>query len=169
MKELSNERIEQILHKESVKKEELVTILHGVYSRYMHLYEAYFADIDALNDDKIAELRKYHEETGSLIKYYYMDIPLDICIGLREFEEQYSDNLLGPEWRKYLSDYFEDFRKDSKSKGKSKEELKAEFAKQTLSSFYDAMGHVLRAGFGTGSKTADSVISGIAGLIFGGK
>ena len=31
--------------------------------------------MDALNEDKIAELKKYHEETESLIKYYYMDIP----------------------------------------------------------------------------------------------
>ena len=169
MIELSNERIEQILHKETVKKEELGTILRGIYSRYMHLYEAYFADIDALNDDKIAELRKYHEETESLVKYYYMDIPLDVCMGIREFEEQYSDNLLGPEWHKYLFDNYEDFRKNSKGKYKNKEELKAGFAKQTLTSFYDAMGYVFRAGFGTGSQTADSVISGVTGLLFGKK
>ncbi len=134
----------------------------------MHLYEAYFADIDALNEDKIAELKKYHEETGSLVKYYYMDIPLDICVGLREFEDNYSANLLGPEWHKYLMDSYEDFKKNNKDKYK-KESLKAEFAKQTLASFYDAMGYVFREGFGTGSQTADSVVSGITGLLFGKK
>ena len=75
MIKLSNERIEQILHEETVKKEKSATILRGIYNRYMRLYEDYFADIDALNDDKIAEFRNYHEETRSLIKYYYMDIP----------------------------------------------------------------------------------------------
>lgn len=97
MVELSKERIEQILHEETMKKEELETILRGIYTRYMRLFEKYFADIDALNDDEIAELRKYHEETGSLVKYYYMDIPLDICIGLKEFENKYSVKLLGSE------------------------------------------------------------------------
>ena len=56
MVELSNRRIEQILHEETAKKEELATILRGIYTRYMHLYESYFADIDALSDDKVAEL-----------------------------------------------------------------------------------------------------------------
>jgi hypothetical protein len=68
----------------------------------MWLYEKYFADIDALNDEKIAELTNYHEETLSLVKYYYMDIPLDICVGIKAFEEEYSANLLGAEWHKYL-------------------------------------------------------------------
>ena len=52
MVELSNERVDQILHEESQKTEELKTILRGVYIRYMRLYERYFDDIDALNDDK---------------------------------------------------------------------------------------------------------------------
>ena len=59
MVELSKERIDQILHEETTKKEELDTILRSIYTRYMHLFEKYFADIDALNDDRIAELRKY--------------------------------------------------------------------------------------------------------------
>ena len=83
MVELNNERIEQILHEETTKKEELETILRSIYNRYMWLYEKYFADIDALNDEKIAELTNYHEETLSLVKYYYMDIPLDICVGIK--------------------------------------------------------------------------------------
>lgn len=44
MIELSHERIEQILHEETVKKEDLDTILRGIYFRYMRLYERYFAD-----------------------------------------------------------------------------------------------------------------------------
>ena len=64
MVELSNERMEQILHKETAKKEELTTILRGIYTRYMLLYEKYFADIDALNDDEVTALKNYHEETN---------------------------------------------------------------------------------------------------------
>ena len=167
MIELSKERIEQILHEETIKKEELETILRSIYTRYMRLYEKYFADIDALNDDEIAELRKYHEETMSLVKYYYMDIPLDICAGIKEFENTYSVNLLGPEWHEYLFDSYEGFREKSKSKNKSEEYLKAEFAKQALAAFYEAMDYVFREGFGTGSQTAKSVVSGITGLLFG--
>lgn len=167
MIELTNERLDEILHKETVKKEELTTILRSIYMRYMRLYEKYFADIDALNDDEIAELRKYHEETGSLVKYYYMDIPLDICLGLREFEDKYSARLLGPGWHKFLFDCYEDFRKQNKGKSKSKKDLKSEFAEQALAAFYNAIGHVLREGFGTGSQTAKNVISGITGLLFG--
>ena len=167
MIELSNERLDQILHKETVKKEELGTILRSIYTRYMRLYEKYFADIDALNDDVIAELKKYHEETGSLVKYYYMDIPLDICMGLREFEEKYSANLLGPEWHKYLFDTYKEFKEKNKKKNKSEKDLKADFSKQALTAFYDAIGYVLRDGFGTGSQTASKVISGLTGLLFG--
>ena len=82
MVELSNERIEQILKDETKKTEEPATILRAIYTRYMNLFEHYFADINALNDDKIDEFRKYHEETKSLIKYYYMDIPEDVCSGV---------------------------------------------------------------------------------------
>ena len=167
MIELSNKRLEEILHKETPKEEELATILRSIYTRYMRLYERYFADIDALTDDEIAELRKYHEETGSLVKYYYMDIPQDICTGIREFEDKYSVNLLGAEWHKYLFDSYEEFREKSESKNKSGEDLKEAFAKQTLTAFYDAMGSVFREGFGTGSQTVNHVINGITGLLFG--
>lgn len=87
MVELSNEKIEEILHKETQKTEEKTTILRAVYTRYMRLYENYFDDIEALNDDKIAELRKYHEKTRSFIKYYYMDIPYDICAEIIVFDD----------------------------------------------------------------------------------
>ena len=167
MVELSKVRIGQILHKETTKKEDLETILRSLYTRNMRLNEKYFADIDALNDDEIAELRKYHEETMSLVKYYYMDIPLDICAGIKEFENTYSANLLGPEWHEYLFDSYENFRENSRSKNKGEEYLKAEFAKQALAAFYEAMDYVFREGFGTGSQTAKSVVSGITGLLFG--
>ena len=162
MVELSNERIDQILHEETAKTEELTTILRSIYTRYMRLYEKYFADIDALNNDKIAELRKYHEETKSLVRYYYMDIPQDICEGIKEFENKYSANLLGSEWHDHLFRSYQDFRKKSEVRDK-----KAEFTKQTLAAFYDAMDYLFREGFGTGSQTVNDVVSGITGLLFG--
>ncbi len=162
MVELSNERIGQILHEETCKTEELTTILRAVYTRYMRLYENYFADIDALSKAKIAELRKYHEETGSLVKYYYMDIPQDICEGIKEFENKYSANLLGPEWHEYLFRIYQNFRNQSKAK-----DVKAEFSKQALAAFYDAMDNIFREGFGTGSQIVKDVASGISGLLFG--
>ena len=70
MIELNKERLEKILREETAQKEELQTILRSVYTRYMRLYEKYFADIDALNDEKIAGLRAYHEETVSLVKHF---------------------------------------------------------------------------------------------------
>ena len=167
MVELSNERIEQILHEETAKKEELETILRCIYTRYMRLYERYFVDIEALNDDEIAALRKYHEETKSLVRYYYMDIPQDICTGLKEFENKYGDKLLGSEWHKYLLDSYEEFRGKSKSKNTNEASFKMEFSKQALSYFYDAMDYVFRDGFGTGSQTAKKVLNGITGLLFG--
>ena len=162
MVELSNERIGQILHEETVKTEELKTILRGIYTRYMRLYEKYFSDIDALTNAKIAELRKYHEETLSLVRYYYMDIPYDICTGIKEFEDKYSANLLGPEWHDYLFRSYQEFRKGSKAK-----DIKADFSKQTLEAFYETMEYIFREGFGTGSETLNNVVSGITGLLFG--
>ena len=133
----------------------------------MRLYEKYFADIDALNDDKIAELRNYHEETKSLIKYYYLDIPLDICVTLKEFDDEYNEKLLGPDWKKYLFDRYKDFKKNNKSKNKSEETLKAEFSKHTLSGFYDAMDYLFRDSFSTNSETAKDMASGLTELLFG--
>ena len=167
MVELSKERVEQMLHDEAVEKEELSTILRGVYLRYMRLYEQYFADIDALNNEKIEELKKYHEETGSLIKYYYMDIPHDICDGIKEFEEKFTGILLGSEWRKHLADGFKEFTLMSKDRGKGEAYLKKAFTKEIMENFYEAIGYVLREGFDTGSKTAQNVISGLSGLLFG--
>ena len=54
--ELRKERLEQLLHEETTKKEELGTILRSIYTRYMHLYEAYYADTDALKEDTIKAL-----------------------------------------------------------------------------------------------------------------
>ena len=169
MLELSNERVECILEKETQKTEETKTILRAVYSRYMSLYEKYFADIDALNNDRIAELKKYHEETLSLVKYYYMDIPQDTCKGLNEFEEKYSDLLLGPGWHQYLFKAYDDFRNENRNSNKSDKEIKAEFSKSAMKEFYECMDYVFREGFGTGSKAVENVVTGIKDLLFGKK
>ena len=167
MIELSSERVEEILHKETQKTEELTTILRGIYTRYMRLYEKYFTDIDALNDDEITELKKYHEETKSLVKYYYLDIPQDICMELIELDNQYTDKMLCSDWHKNLLELYKDFKAENRSKNKSEECLKAEFAKQNLETFYDVMDYIFREGFDTSSKTTENVASGIAGLLFG--
>ena len=167
MIELSNERIAQILHEETLKTEDLKTILRSIYTRYMRLYEEYLADIDALNDDKIAELKKYHEETKSLVKYYYMDIPMDICIEINKFEDKYSSKLLGPDWHNYVFESYQEFKDRKENKNKSEECLKAEFTEQTLADFYYTMDYVFRVGFCTGSKIHENFIDGITGLLFG--
>ena len=167
MVELSKERIEQILHEETAKKEDQGTILRSIYTRYMRLYEQLFEDIDALDDDQIAVLRDYHDETRSLVRYYYMDIPLDICKGIEEFENKYTDGLLGREWRKNLFDRYKAFREESRNKDKSEEDLKSEFKKQTLTDFYDTMDLIFREGFGTGSETVKGFAGMIKGLLFG--
>lgn len=167
MIQLSNERIEQILHEETVKKEELATILRSIYIRYMRLYEEYFADIFALNDAKISEMRKYHEETKSLVKYYYMDIPQDICSGINEFDKNASSRLLGPGWRECLFQVFDDFKEKYEDEYKNDKRLKAEFTEQALAIFYNEMDSIFREGFNTGSQQSKNVISGIASLLFG--
>ena len=166
MVELGTERINQILHQEAANKEELGTILRGIYTRYMRLYEKYFADIDALNDDQIAKLRKYHDETRSLVRHYYMDIPLDICIGIHEFEKKYSANLLGSDWHEYLFDSYAYFRENSNIEDVSEKATKAAFSKQALETFYDAMDYVFREGFGTSSQTAETVMREITELLW---
>lgn len=167
MVELSNERIEQMLQEETPKKQELETILRGIYIRYMRLYEQYFTDIDALSDDRITEMKNYHEETISLVKNYYMDIPVDICTEITEFDKEYTDKLLGTGWHDYLFDSFNDFKKENRAMNKSKEDYKMEFEKNTLSNFYYTMDIIFREGFGTESKTAEDAISGFTGLLFG--
>ena len=167
MVELSKERVEQILHEETMKKEELETILRSIYTRYMHLFENYFADLDALNDDKVAELKKYHEETKSLVRYYYLDIPQDICTDIREFENKYCAKLLGSDWHDYIMKTYEDFRENSRSNDKSEEYLKAEFTSEALSAFYEVMDYIFREGFGTESRAAKTLVSGIKDLFFG--
>ena len=170
MVELSNERIEQILHNETVKAEDKTTILRGIYIRYMNLYEHYFADFEALNDDKIAEFRKQHEETKSLFKYYYMDIPQDICAGIREIEENSSSKMLGNDWKKTLYDAYDKFKEESNDwEDKGEDYYKAEFAKKMLKDFYAAMDYVFRDGFGTVSQNEKGVLDGLSGLLFGSK
>jgi len=169
MVELSNERIEQILHEETKKTEDLTTILRGIYSRYMNLYEHYFEDIDALNDDKIAEFKKQHEETKSLIKYYYMDIPQDICSEISEFEKKVSDKLLGRDWKMHLYDIYDEYKAKNTAWNKGEEYYKAEFPKAAMEAFYEAMEDIFRGGFGTGSENAKGIVEGISGLLFGKK
>ena len=86
MIELNNEVLEKILSKETAKTEDLKTILRAIYTRTMRLYEKYFQDLDALSNDVIEELKQYNEETRSLVKYYYLDIPQDISEGIKELE-----------------------------------------------------------------------------------
>ena len=169
MVELSNERIEQILNDETGKTEDVKTILRGIYTRYVNLYERYFADFDKLNEEKIEAFKKYHEETRSLIKYYYMDIPQDVCMAIREFEEKGSDLLLGRAWKTILSDAYDEFREKSNVRGRSEEYYQAEFKKLALKEFYAAMETVVRDGFGTNSQAAQSILEGISGLLFGKK
>ena len=169
MVELSNERIEQILHDETKKTEALPTILRGVYIRYLNLYENYIADYDKLNDDKIAEFGKQNEETKSLVKYYYMDIPQDVCEAISEFEEKVGDKLLGREWKRYLYELFDEFKSKCKARNMSEDYYKAEFKKQVLKEFYACMDNIFRDGFGTGSQTTKDIVNGITGLLFGKK
>ena len=167
MVELSVKRVDQILHEETQKTEVLATILRAVYTRYMRLYEQYFADIDALDDEEIAKLKKYHEETKSLVKYYYMDIPHDVCTGLMEFDKKYSAKLLGSDWHKTLFDSYQEFKDENKGKEKAEERLKAEYTEEILSAFYEAMDYVFRDGFGTGSKTAEKIIDKLKSFFAG--
>lgn len=167
MVELSNERIGQILNEETPKNEELTTILRAVYNRYMCLYEKYFADIDALNDDVIAELRTDHEETRSLMKHYYMDVPLDVTMELLSFDEDHTDKLLGTDWQEHLLGRYEEFRSKSSNEGKSEDRLKTEFREENLDLFYSSMDSAFRDDFGTGSRTAEEVVGGLKGLLFG--
>ena len=166
MIELKADRLDQMLHAETGKKEELNTILRGLYTRYMTLYEKYFADIEALNDEEIASMKNYHSETRSLLRYYFLDVPQDICRCLIHFDEEYTDKLLGPEWHKYLFDNYKEFKEDYTGKNKSKQNLKAEFAKQTLEDFYDTMDYIFREAFGTGSKVEDGFLDGVKKLFF---
>lgn len=169
MIELSKERVSQILHEETFKTEELSTILRGIYNRYLRLYEEYFSDIHALNEEKIAKFKEYHAETEALIKYYYMDIPLDVCAGISEFENKFSEKLLGPGWHDYLFGCYEEFKKSQWYESKSEETFKAEFRKKIMAAFYDSMNYIFRVGFRTGSRTSEKLIEGITGLLFGKK
>ena len=64
-----------------------------------------------------------------------MDIPLDICAALIEFDKQYSEKLLGSNWRRYLFDSLEKYKSDRGDK--SKEGLKADFEEKILTAFDD--------------------------------
>ncbi len=169
MIELSMEKVEKILYQETPKTDALPTILRSIYTRYMRLYERYFADIDSLDDEVIAEFRKFNDETASFVKYYYMDIPMDIFLSMEEFEEKYSAHLLGPGWHDYLFNAYEDFREDYydyDDDDESEETLKAAFAKEALKEFYDRMDNIFREGFNTGSETGKSTVDALTGILF---
>ena len=169
MIELKKERIKQIVHEETADKEEVTTILRAIYNRYMHLYEKYFADIDKLNDKEIKKLREYHEETKSLVKYYYMDIPEDVCEGINTFEDFYSSKLLGTDWHEFLFDYYKEFKSKNKDKKKNEEVLKTEFREKIMIAFYKTMEYIFRPAFDTESSTGKKIVDGISGLLFGEK
>lgn len=168
MVELNNERIDQILHEEAKKTEPLPQLLRAIYTRYMNLFEDYIANIYDLTDDKIDAYKKQHEETRSLIKYYYMDIPHDVCSAINDFEEKVSENLLGREWKKTLYDAYEEFKENSDEWDMPEDYYKAAFKKYALKEFYSVMENIFRDGFGTSSQTAKDIFSGIKSLIFGG-
>lgn len=167
MVELNNERIDEILHKETVKTEEQATILRAIYTRYMRLYEEYFAAVDTLDDAKIAELRTYHLETRNLVKAYYMDIPEETGTYLQVFDKEYTVKLLGPDWKKYVSESFQEFSSEHKKEAKNEDHLKEMYREEILGAFYDAMNHVFRDGFGTANKTLEKVSKGLLSILFG--
>jgi hypothetical protein len=169
MIELSKERINQILTEETVKTVELATLLRSIYSRYRHVFEEYAEDIEELNDEKVAELKKYHDETNTLVKYYYMDIPMDVCKYLEEFDNK-TAALFGPEWRKFLYEGYDEFLEncDVDDEGDNAH-MKALYRKEFLKSFYEDMDEVFRQGFGTESKTAQRMNSGLSELLYGKK
>ena len=169
MIELSNERIGQILEDETAKTADLKTILRSIYTRYRNLYEPYIANFDKLNDDKVAEFAKDHEETKALIKYYYLDIPQDVCTKIEEFEEKSCDKLLGREWKSNVYDAYDEFKTKNKVWSKGDDYYQAEFKKMALKEFYEAMDYIFRDGFGTGSETVNDIMGGITGLFFGKK
>ena len=164
MTQLSIERVEKILHEETPKTENLPTILRGIYTRFLRQYESYFEDINALNDKKIAELREYNNETRSLVKYYYLDIPQNICEALEVFEKEVNAKLLGPDWHKYLFESYENFR--DKNWDVSENALKAKFREQSMSTFYEIMDYIFREGFGTADKTTENTLSEIIEKFF---
>ena len=165
MTELSMERIEKILHEETPQDESVTMILRSIYIRYMRLYEKYFATTDTL-DNEIAELRNYHEETRSLIKYYFLDIPLDICDAIEKFDDEYTDKLLGPDWKRYLSALYNEVEKDTFRSYGGRDPLDSDFTKKIMSAFYNSMSGIFRVGFDTGSKTTEKVIGGIKEMFF---
>ena len=59
----------------------------------------------------------------------------DVLSAIKEFENKYSANLLGPDWHKHLFASYAAFREKNKSRNKTRGNLKAEFEKQTLTAW----------------------------------
>ena len=167
MIELSYDQVDQIMHKDTPRSEDLPLILRSIYLRYLHLFETYFADIDALDDDKIIELKKYHEETRSLIKIFYLDIPMDVFYALGSVDEDDVSKMLSTELKQYVFDSFRNFMLENRDESKSKERFKLEFAQKNLTDFYSSMDTVFRGAFGTTSKTTENAVGWIGKLLFG--
>ena len=167
MVKLDNERVEQILEKETLKTIPLPMLLRCIYNRYLDLYEDYIAEADKLTDEKIDAFKRRNEETQSLIKYYYMDIPEDICYDLNKFEEKIADELLGREWKRVFYDAFDEFKENHDDWNKSDDWYMAEFKKATRKELYKTLDDIFRDGFGTNSETGKNIFSGISNLLFG--
>lgn len=168
MIQLSNERAEQIIQEETKKTQPLPQLLRAIYTRYMNLYEDYIANMFDLTSEKVAEYKKQNDETICLVRYYFMDIPQDVCEGIFDFEEKVGDKLLGPEWKTNLYDAYEEFKDKSDEWDMTEDYYKGAFKKYALKEFYEVMENIFRDGFSTHSERAKNIFSGIKSLIFGG-
>ena len=168
MVELSPERIEEILHKETVKEEDPKTVMRAVYNRYRCVFEQYIDQIFEMNQSKIDEFNKYHQETNSLIKYYFVDIPMDTCAALAKFEHDVMDYMLGPDWQRVILNGFEEFKRKNKNKYRlaNEETWRKKFKEELLSMFYVSMESAFRVSFESGSKAAEGLMDGLS-AIFG--
>ena len=114
--------------------------------------------------DPDARLRAHNSGRGA--KYTRSRLPVEM-VYLEEFEDKCTENLLGPSWHQHVADGYLDFCERYENRNKGEKALKAEFKKQALRAFYDAMGYIFRDGFGTDSQTARNVLSGITDLFLG--
>ncbi len=168
MIQISNERAEQIIQEETKKTQPLPQLLRAIYTRYMNLYEDYIANIYDLTSEKIAAYKKQNDETIALVRYYYMDIPQDVCAGILVFEEKVGEKLLGPEWKTNLYDAYDEFKDNCNEWDMTEDYYKGAFKKYALKEFYEVMENIFRDGFGSESESSKNIFSGIKSLIFGG-
>ena len=96
-----------------------------------------------------------------------MDIPEETGTYLQVFDKEYTVKLLGPDWKKYVSESFQEFISEHKKEAKNEDHLKEMYREEILGAFYDAMNHVFRDGFGTANKTLEKVSKGLLSILFG--